>query len=339
METTKIRIDVNQNEAIKLGRKTYGQVDIDIDPAELTPEQRETLAAAYKVDGHPFPQRDYNFEPHVGEATLETAKYILDWYSDHNKKRAEKAKAEYETAVATALSLPIDKLWYKGSYGYNIRKSDISYSDSVSAAVLNDPRMAEKLAAVNARITELQKEDADKETAHKAWRKEIDEKAAAEKTAKDKAAAEKAARKKAQIVAWVEKNGTDNQKKRLSVNLLPDDEIIDMIRNEAFAALSDLQRYEKLTPSDVDCSCGEYDDKNVIFDVDESETATAEQFDFMEKIKSLIPDAKTTLKIHTAKCDRCVEDDDAEENGYIERFSVIVGLTVGDFYFTREYAA
>lgn len=158
-------------------------------------------------------------------------------------------------------------------------------------------------------------------------------------TEKKHRAEEKENAKKQQISDYVAAKGTDNQKKRLSVGLLPDDEITDLIRSEAFAPLADFDRYEKLTASDIDCSCGEYDDKKVIFDVYDATSATAEQFDLMEKIKTLMPEAKTTLRVHTAYCERCDGDDDADENGLVDRFSVIVGITVGNFYFTREYAA
>jgi hypothetical protein len=340
METTKIRIDVNQNEAIKLGRKTYGQIDIDIDPVDLTPEQRKTLAAAYKVDGRPFPQRDWNYEPYVGEATIETAKHILDWHASEKKRQAEKEKTEYEAAIGRALAMPIDDFWYDSIYGYGIRDTnyDISNSSNVVSAVLKDPRLADKINAVNARIAELRKEKKEKEDARKALKKEQDEKAAAEKAAAEKGKEEKQLRKKEQIASWVEKNGTDNQKKRLSVNLLPDDEIIDAIRDEAFASMSDFPRYEKLTSFDVDCLCGEYDEKKATFSADDSSSATAEQFDLIEKIKTLLPSAQITLRVHTAYCERCNEDDDVDSDGEIKRYSLKVGLTVGEFYFTREYA-
>jgi len=132
--------------------------------------------------------------------------------------------------------------------------------------------------------------------------------------------------------------GMDQEKATRGVYLLPDEEIINAIREEFFAALTDFPRYEKLTWDDVDCSCGDYDEKKVIFDANDSNTATAEQFELMEKIKTLIPAAEITLREHTAYCDRCNEDDDVDDDGEIKLYSLKVGVTVGEFYFTREYA-
>jgi hypothetical protein len=338
METTKIRIDVNQNAAIKLGRKVFGQIDIDIDPAELTPEQRETLAAAYKVDGHPYPQCDYNYEPHVGEATLETARYILDWHTAEKKRRAEIAKAEHEEKIKKALALPLSSLMMKSDRWENI-SSRWEFRDYEIRTVIADPRLADKIAESKAEIIRLNVELDEKEKAYNIQKAETDKKTEAEKAKATEEARQKSLRKKAQIAAWVDKNGTDNQKKRLSVNLLPDEEIIDLIRNEAFAPLADFPRYEKLTAADVDCSCGECDEKKAIYSVDDAATATAEQFDLMEKIKTLIPAAERTLREHGAYCDRCNDDDDADGDGQTYRYSLKVGLTVGEFYFSREYAA
>lgn len=345
METTKIIIDVDQNAAIRMGRKEYGRAVIEINPAELTPEQRDALASCYKYNDTPYPQNEFSDLPKIGEATIENAVLLINYYIASKADRVRMAKEKRESEIAYILQLPADEWIDRGRWG-NDEPSLNNYINTAKhnreplSRYINDSRVAEKAETVKNYIAGQKKEWQEQQARNKEEKEKTEKAAAAKEAAAEKAKEEKNLRKKTQITAWVEAKGTDNQKKRLSVNLLPDDEIIDLIRSEAFEPLASFPRYEKLTATDIDCSCGYYDDKKAVFDVEDATTATAEQFDLMEEIKALIPSADLTLRVHTGYCDRCNDDDniDSDGIGQVNKYSVKVGIAVGEFYFTREYA-
>lgn len=248
MNQVKIQVHVSQSEAIRQGKNAYGTQVVEINPADLTPEQREVLADIETVyaAGEYVPSvtrvtvngRIYSLPP-IGEATTENIKYLLD--------------------------------------------------------------------SVPKTIARIQRETAEKEE-----------------------------RKAAQVAKWVAEKGTDNQKKRAALNLLPEKEILDAMRDEVFAPLAEFSRYGKLTRSDVPCWCEDEDAPHAKFGAKDADSATAEQFSAMEKISDLIPGATVTLRVHRGWCMECETPDG--EDGNVERHSIKVAVTVGDFDFTREYA-
>jgi hypothetical protein len=403
METTKMIIDVNQEEAIRQGKNRYGIIAIDIDPADLTPEQRETLATCGKANIRdipgfpPYPQNDFSGPadkyPAVGEATTETAKYILDWTAEKKRQIAAAKKQEHEANVQKALACPATEyivfrqLARIGErYRYTL-PIDV-YHDVDKKALESDPRLSDRMAEVKNEIDRLNAEDVERDVAEKAeqdriareriiadtreaiakgaeelervvanryiydrnestWRNnagefpEADEFIAmidAAKENRERHIAEKEAAKKQQIADYIAANGTDNQKKRSALNLLPDDEVLNMMRDEAFAPLADFPRYEKLTASDVPCWCDDYDEDapDANFSNSLADEATAEEFDSMEKFTALMPGAVVTLRVHRGWCTKCETPDG--EDGNIERKSIRVAVTVGAFDFSREYA-
>lgn len=153
----------------------------------------------------------------------------------------------------------------------------------------------------------------------------------AEKTKQEQQAREdKKARRAEQLRSWVATMGTDNQRGRMSENLLPDDEIIDGIRDAAFLPLADFPRYQKLTSSDIPCTC-EYESPDASYETKNAESATAGEFDLLQKMRALMPGATVSLREHVGTCDRCEEE--------VARRSIRVVVTVGELTLSREYAA
>ncbi len=149
---------------------------------------------------------------------------------------------------------------------------------------------------------------------------------------------------KSQLDNWVAAHGSDNQKKRHELGLLPELEIIDAIRNAAFSALDGFPRYEKLSKNDIECNC--YNGPTAEFEVYAAESASAEEFDSMERITSAIkpfhPTVSVTLRTHEAYCKECYDkDEDGEDrdvnNKTVYRKSVLVRIKVGELEFSREY--
>jgi hypothetical protein len=408
MQTTKMIINVNQNEAIRAGKSKYGETIIDINPADLTPEQRETLATCNRgyIDGatgdHPYPQKGWSGpadkNPAVAEATIETAKYILDWRADETRKAAEAAKQKHEERVQKVLAQPAEKYiefsqysTHGGRYKYNFPIR--AYYDVEQKALESDPRLADKIAEAKREIDRLNAEDEARKAAEDAEKERISneqwqarfkdaigrgmndliaeignrgtyiydhlesswesfagkfpeadefiamiEKAKAEKV---RIAAEKEAAKRQQIDDYVAAHGTDNQKKRAALNLLPDDEVLNMMRDEVFAPLAGFDRYEKITKHGImsagycDCDDDYADADRFTFNVEDATQATAEDFEQMEKIMALMPAATVTLRYHEGYCDKCHDDD---EECIMTRHSIRVSVPFGAFTFSREYA-
>ena len=345
MKTTKMRINVDQATAIREGKNQYGMTVIDINPADLTPEQRASLAGCWneydREDGLslPYPQKDFQGLPAVGEATIETARIILDAHAAAKQRAEETKKREREEKIARALTLPLEAFRTKIYEGYFL------FRDYEISGVTDDPRLVGKIAEAKQENARLNAEIAITLEERKKRQEETDRVKAEEKAAEERAENEKRARQKAQIAAWVTAHGTDNQKKRAALNLLPEDEIINAIRDEAYAPLDSNPsatsttgtRYKKIQKSDVPCHCEEFDEPKIKFSVGIETEATAEDFDRMEQIQSILPAAKLTLRWHRGYCETCSDLDD-NEDGVFEQHSIMVALTVGDFDFTREYA-
>lgn len=346
MKTTKMRINVDQTTAIREGKNQYGTTVIDINPADLTPEQRATLAASWmeydRENGLtiPYPQRDFSDLPKIGEATIETARIILDAHAAAKIKAAREAaekkvrdaaekKQRHENTITQILGETDDWLsdhiekshpavapnYYRGFY--------IHYEGT---EVVTDPRLAEKMDRAIALRDIRDKERAARE------KKEAEERADLAR-----AEAEKDARKKQQIADWVAAKGTDNQKKRAALNLLPQDEVLNALRDEAFAPLAAFARYEKITKSDVPCHCEDCDEPKIKFSTNTETEATAEDFDRMEQIQAALSGAVLTLRWHRGYCETCSDPED-DSDGVFERHSIRVAITAGEFDFTREYA-
>lgn len=338
MDTVKIEIYVDQSAAIKAGKKHYGSTVFEIDPAELTVEQRETLSTCetsrIKDENIPRPQHyRYNL-PSVSEATVETAKILLDALAKEKIRLAAKEKQEREEKIARALTLPLEDFRYGGD---DWKNGDWSFRNYEIQGVEDDPRLAGKIAAAKEEIERLNAEVKSKREESKKIKEDV------ERAQEEKKRAEELA-KRSQIAAWVAEKGTDNQKKRAELGLLPDDEVIDAIREEAFSPLSGqgspevyFRRYQKITRQEVPYWC-EYDEDapHAKFGAEDAETATAEQFAALERIQARMPDAKITLRVHRGWCKEC-ETPDGEE-GNIERYSLRVAVSVGAFDFAREYA-
>jgi len=338
MQTTQMRIRIDQAQAIRNGKNQYGMTVIDINPTDLTAEQRESLAScslAYdREDGLslPYPQNDFQGLPAVGEATIETARILLDAHAEARRSATETKKREREEKIARALTLPLEAFRTKNHEGYFLfRDYDIS-------GVADDPRLAGKIAEAKQENTRLNAEVAITLADIKKCREEEKSRAAEKKQAEERAEAERRARQKQQIAEWVAAHGTDNQKKRAALNLLPEDEIINAIRDEAYTPLADFARYEKIQKSDIPCHCEDYDEPEIKFSAGTETEATAEEFDRMEQIQTALPAAKLTLRWHRGYCNTCSDPED-DSDGVFERHSIMVALTVGDFDFTREYMA
>ena len=199
--------------------------------------------------------------------------------------------------------------------------------------VQDDPEVMARIEQAARAATELQRHLAEM---HGAVRR----KAEAEAQEKEAAKEAQAQRREKQLSDWVANYGTATQKKRFAAKLLPEDEVLDGLREQAFAPLEDLPRYEKIKKSDVVTAAFKADrfdleHEEVEFNAFNAEQATDEEFAVMETIQQKLPGAVTTLKEHVGFFSCAKGKDDPE----VRRKSVHVELKVGELTFTRVYAA
>ena len=368
MEKVRAWINVDRSMAVLAGKSEFGLKLVDIDVAALSEEHRKTLVGlSGKSPSTQDPPGFWLNGPDIGDArvadgTMESIRLLLDAAEEVKAKKASGLREKLEKGVAGYLAASVEKLvkeWH-GNVDYRslpgglrfweVRK-DINYALDIydheaEAAVLADPRIAGKRAEVesaceahNAEVTERARAMFREQDE----RARLNEEAAARKKAEEAAAA---ARRKAQLDAWVAEHGSDNQRKRHELSLLPEEEILDCIRSAAFASLEELPRYQKLRKQDIDCVC-QCEGPDPDFQVKPATRATAEEFDRMEEIHAAIkahhPEATVVLLDHEAWCKRCWEhDDDGNDTGQdvrtVHRKAVRVEIKLGELTFSREYA-
>lgn len=151
-----------------------------------------------------------------------------------------------------------------------------------------------------------------------------------------------------QLDEWVRTYGTDGQRRRQARGLLADQEVIDAIREQTFAGLSEMQRYPRIKDNEVIASyveTGVVDDyyqdgdgTSVSYNSAPAESGTDEQMDMIERIEQSLPrGAHVELMMHRGWLDdTSVEQDDI---ACVERCSVKATVVVGELTLSREYAA
>lgn len=170
---------------------------------------------------------------------------------------------------------------------------------------------------------------------HQALRQDADARAAAKKA--EEAAALR--RREEQLAKWVSRYGTPDQKKRQAEKLLPEDEVVAAIREQAFSPLEDLPRYERITKKELAAAAREAGRADLVgskveFVVLPSKTATKAQFAVKEAILAKLPEAEVVLRDHLAYYDAASDELDPE----VLRKSAYVKLRIGELRLSREYA-
>ncbi len=147
--------------------------------------------------------------------------------------------------------------------------------------------------------------------------------------------------KKHAVAEWVARHGTPEQQARQAAGLLPMEEVIEAMADQAFAAGDGFERYVCDGPSRVEellRQVPQYTGVVVtpnhitIFNTDAVE-ATAAQWARMEELRRAFPDATVTLREH-----RVSWKGDAEAPT-LTKHGVLVTCKVGPFDLRREYAA
>jgi hypothetical protein len=243
-------------------------------------------------------------------------------YQDIEKERIQK----YEEKVQAYLSASFgDLVEYRPYYEKTpyIRKNQ-EYWEKATL----DPRCAEKVKKINAEIAErtaAHAEQMEEERLQNLKKAEEAERKNAEDAKREEVFV-------AALWAWIDENGSENQKSRKARNLLSVDEAKAALTDSLFAPLSSWKRYERMTSKDV-CDC-EYETCKVEFETLEGEAVKLDsaQFDALVAIENLMPkDTKVSPRMHVGTSEDC--------DNRVERCGYSVTAEWGGKKFTREYMA
>ncbi len=146
--------------------------------------------------------------------------------------------------------------------------------------------------------------------------------------------------KKRVITEWVATRGTDEQRSRHAAGLLPVDEVIDALTDEAFSVLKDQPRYEldgsARLQAHLRASTGRADlvvaPADLKVNGSEASSATSAQWAVVRQLQAALPDVDITLREH-----RLSWRQDPQMPG-LTVFGALVTRHVGPFILRRELA-
>lgn len=319
-----IKVNLKKDDAVRLGLESYGELNVELDIAKLTQEQRNYLASTQA--GNSCLELDHRYNepggyskwklfPPTPEGVIQLVEFAME------KDRAYKIYSEKQNAERKAQEEAEEKLAEERREKLITHLLTLSDEDFLLAAardlievpgenkriptylVLKDPRLRPQVDRRNARLAEIKRQG--EEEKHR-----------------------RTERKAQQITDWVAEHGTESQKKRFAVKLLDEQEVIDALRDAALAPLNAFHPYERLTAADVehtdDCNY-----PNVEFEVSDG-YATEPVFAQLEQMQALLPGALITPREHTGKCTSCEAETTSK--------SLLVKVISGEFSFTRDYA-
>ncbi len=346
-----ITFELSPAEAALAGCDRAGEFTVPVYPSELSAPARALLA---EIIGHKRRSSDGDTErvPVPTEGTIQAAHAWLEAVVAAIETRKRQAKEQYEARIQAALSRP-DTDWIagRGDRVYCLNHDNDGYSDSFGgrpqyepALIKNgpsgsyfgrdelaDPRIIERIKCIESGA--LAQARAEWEVKFREWQAVVREREARDlAVAQQKEAALK--RRAAQLETWLAEHGTPAQRKRRERGLLPDAEIIDGIREQAFAPLDDFARFERITDADV-LALAEEGYYEADYTTRKPESCTDEQIERVAEIERLMPGATVELVEHVGFIAGRTEADDPE----IVRLSIKVTVRVGELTRSREYAA
>lgn len=334
-------VKVDAATAVKAGKTQSGIIPVTITEEfllGLTMEERETISAYVRSGPSPWTVQDYECingtspsMPTVPDPSHESLLVLIRArLAERQKREAEEAekKRRYADAVERANRLVLED---PTAAVYPIRSDVGCWGDGETHSV-DIGGLHVQFADLSAEAQRVAREFAATVKAELATR---------QAEAKRRAAAEEAQRKldsarfTEACAALVREFGTDDQRGRLDDDLLPDEELLKIVRDHVFTDLTTFPRYEKLTSKDVEHEFdGEYLDEcggEVDFSAGTVESLVAETWRNLKAIQAAAPEGATvTPRYHAAMCDRCGAE--------TERFSALVSVEWHGRQFSREYA-
>lgn len=328
---------VSPSDAAAAGRDCAGTTDVVVRPSELSDAARDILsrllAATPRSDGTPAARScccvwiggEQHHAPQLLDTTTDGVHAWLQAWVDAIAANRAKVAAERETTIAELLALPLESWFITAIDGPPALRDHPRYSATgrylqPGYAELRDPRIVARRAEADGALQPLLA-DYERVRAERAA-------ATAQREAEAKAKAE---RRTAQLAAWVNMAPLAIRK-RAARGLLPEADIIAGIRDDVFAPLADLPRYERMSGADVRAHYADAYGERVEFATTDAESATDDDIALIERIEAALPGCTCTLRVHSGWI-----GDDPDTS--LDRYSVRVEVTVGELTLSREYAA
>lgn len=147
--------------------------------------------------------------------------------------------------------------------------------------------------------------------------------------------------KKRYVAEWIAANGTPEQRERHSAGVLPLEEAVDAITDQAFAPAADRPQYTHDGVERLQAHLRRFPHyANVIVTAvalviagTNATKPTAAQWEMVQQLQSTFPEATVTLSVH-----RLALKSDPQAPS-LSLFGVLVTRRVGPFTLRREYAA
>jgi hypothetical protein len=148
--------------------------------------------------------------------------------------------------------------------------------------------------------------------------------------------------KKQFIAEWIAEHGSDEQKQRQSIGMLPMAEAVEALTDHVFASLAGYGRYAydgaerllKALPTELQREITTINAGDLRVESEHAQMATAEQFALVRRIQADAPAASVILRRH-----RISVRLGAVTTPSVIAFGVLVTQRVGPFVLRREFAA
>ena len=143
------------------------------------------------------------------------------------------------------------------------------------------------------------------------------------------------------IAEWVEARGTPEQRSRQAAGVLPMAEVIELMADEAFAAIAEHPRYVRDGVERLQAHLRQFPQyttavvtgADLVVTSKDAGQATAAQWALVQELRDRLPDATVTLRMH-----RLSWKHDASAPT-LTVYGALVTRRVGPFTFRREYVA
>jgi hypothetical protein len=396
MQNFYLRVGIDRSEAIRAGNNQWGNVDLPVFPANLSPKQREVYKSLAVVPGADAISVFPPLRRRLGAVTSDDVPALLDelrsdrLFESKRQKRImrehrDHLRKAYKTWNLRFMQTPVGldpnelvinndeinvpqasdflvsfryRTLLQPSFGgdltaeipslddlvrqvRNVDSSAIALTDRVEIRnwMASDQSVTARLAEASELAAKLTLRAAELRQQMRKSREDLQEEAQAKERAEADSIQEVERLKAQQIAAWVTVYGNDNQKARHGESLLPELEILSAMEAQAFEPLEKFRRYEPITATELAAVANDEGRwelvgeaiTHIIFD---AESVTAEEFDLIRLIKTIVPAASTKIVEHLAYYKKAGDQDDPE----VRRNCIRVVIRVEQFVFTRDYS-
>jgi len=332
----KIQFDIDQKAALKRGENVPGRrVTLDVDPAELSDEQRELLADLLDTESQP-PRCSKPLstdDERVGAVALESAtvdgvRAELDRLLQKRRekvaertKNMEAEKDSYREQIrhleqgsyyqpGLPLKRAVDYFWPSSpNYGRHDPEAQALWSR------VGELRKAEAIRILMAIDADLSRDDSEtraalfREVNYWGPREAVIPNAVLfaqqDREAAKRQEREEAEQQRRQLRALIAEHGTEEQLERFDAGVLPDDEQDDIARKKLFGVF-DAAPFQKLTEDDIEHEEGCARDGDEAFGSEVATELSAEAWAALKRLRAQAPeDATIEARRHDGWCRDC----------------------------------